>query len=263
MFEDHTREPIFLCFFDVLGTSKLIERGELEKVYSLYEYVTNETEGKLGRACFGAEPVGDGTVIPCVFTQNVYSDHFSDTFIMWSNYDGSPRFPPFLDTCMNVFCEALANGVPLRGCVSIGEAIMDLSTKQYVGLPLSESAKGEVAQNWLGFTAGRSFLDAPSYDARHYIPWAGHLKESATQVLTPLCFDWPRWWRENRPAEDAVAAIQRMNTDERFSSYYDNAAAFVAHSAEHSEWWIEAKLANARSPEEFERLSCTWLTGLQ
>lgn len=262
MFDDQARVPVFLCFFDVLGTSKLIERGEIEKVYSLYEYVSGLTENISGKLCLGAQPVGDGTLVPCFFTQNIYSDHFSDTFIMWSNF-GVPSFPPFLDTCMNVFCEALAEGIPLRGCVSIGEAIMNRSARQYVGEPLSESAKGEVGQRWLGFTAGRSFLQAPSFDVRHYIPWTDHLKDADSPVLTTFSFDWPRWWRENRPDDDALSAIQRMNTDERFSSYYDGAAAFVSHSAEHPEWWEEVGMTNAQSGEEFDHMSRAWLASLK
>ena len=49
MFTTNNESPIFLAFFDVLGTSKLIEAGKTEKVLEFYEFLSKLMEKNHGR----------------------------------------------------------------------------------------------------------------------------------------------------------------------------------------------------------------------
>ena len=44
---------------------------------------------------------------------------------------------------MDFFCQAIVDGIPLRGCIGTGLAIMNQDKSIYLGEPLVEVAKGE------------------------------------------------------------------------------------------------------------------------
>ena len=51
----------------------------------------------------------------------------------------------FLQLCMDFFCQSIIEGIPLRGCISTGIAMMDQYKSIYFGNPLVEAARGEPA----------------------------------------------------------------------------------------------------------------------
>ena len=57
---------------------------------------------------------------------------------------------------MDFFCQSIIEGIPLRGCISTGIAMMDQYKSIYFGNPLVEAARGEPAQNTLGVAFGKS-----------------------------------------------------------------------------------------------------------
>lgn len=46
---------------------------------------------------------------------------------------------------MDFFCQSIIEGIPLRGCISTGIAMMDQYKSIYFGNPLVEAARGEPA----------------------------------------------------------------------------------------------------------------------
>ena len=64
---------------------------------------------------------------------------------------------PFLQICIEFFCEAIKAGISLRGCISTGMATMNQHDSIYFGRPLVEAARGETAQSCIGMAFGRSF----------------------------------------------------------------------------------------------------------
>ncbi|GEM_PF-5366439 len=114
-------ETIVLAFFDILGTSSLLNDGNYQTVYDYYEYMVNlcsDTHTPMvivnrfkGKKNLGIEYNTDYLII------NYELNHcfFSDTFLLWIEYDSvlSPTFGGFLEKCCIVFCEAIA----IRGMI--------------------------------------------------------------------------------------------------------------------------------------------------
>lgn len=150
--------------------------------------------------------------------------HFSDTFIIYTHYlfkktawwlrdtfyepypfligekntEYSPLFYKehpiylsFLQVCMEFFCEAIKVGIPLRGCISTGMAIMDKHQSIYFGPPLVETARGEPAQNAVGVAFGRSFNNYHPVYNRYFIPYLRNIKENDKRAdfLSPMMLD--------------------------------------------------------------------------
>lgn len=199
--------------------------------------------------------------------------HFSDTFLIYTNYlfekkpwwlrdsyyepyplligeanteynsliyEEHPLYISFLQICMEFFCEAIRSGIPLRGCISTGMAIMDKHQSIFFGTPLVEAARGEPAQNAIGIAFGRSFKNYHPVYNRYFIPYLEHIKpnDRKAEFLSPMMLDWPRFWRNHYSAEDLTITdyINKMNTNPDFSSYYDNAIQFADYSECHANW---------------------------
>lgn len=201
--------------------------------------------------------------------------HFSDTFLIYVNYNvgkkgkwladgkhepyplllgepGTPYYPDiynkhyiylsFLQTCMEFFCQAIIAGIPLRGCISTGPAIMNRYKSVYIGAPLVEAARGETAQNALGIAFGKSFNNSHPVYNNYFIPYLDHIKDSEkSEYLSPMMLDWARYWRESPDYKDynLVDCINKMNKDLKHSSYYDNAITFYDFSEKNKNWYHE------------------------
>lgn len=202
--------------------------------------------------------------------------HFSDTFLIYVNYhlrksgfwladtkeepyplllgeigtlhypivyDKHPIYLSFLQTCMDFFCQAIVAGIPLRGCVGTGLAIMNQDKSIYLGAPLVEVARGETAQNALGIAFGKSFNNSHPVYNDYFIPYLDHIKMEKKKYLSPMMLDWARYWRGSPDFKDYSLkdCINKMNKDSNFSSYYDNAIKFFEFSAKHENWSLELK----------------------
>lgn len=202
--------------------------------------------------------------------------HFSDTFIIYVNYllnkqgwwladtkyepyplllgERGTTYSPliyqkhniylsFLQTCMEFFCQSIVAGIPLRGCVATGFAVMDSYKSIYLGDPLVEAARGEPAQDALGIAFGRSFNNYHPVYNDYFIPYLGHFKKnnSKTEFLSPMLLDWPRYWRKSPDYKDYSISeyITMMNIDPLYSKYYSNAIRFSEFSAKNENWSSE------------------------
>lgn len=199
--------------------------------------------------------------------------HFSDTFIIYVNYRFAkqgfwlrdtkyephpllfsekdtpfnnlicaehPVYLSFLQTCMEFFCQAIVAGIPLRGCISTGIALMNQDKSIYFGSPLIEAARGEPAQNSIGVAYGKSFSNYHPVYNDYFIPYLDHIKEDDLRALflSPMVLDWPRFWRRasNYQGLSLKDCINKMNGDPMFSKYYDNAIRFAEFSEKHENW---------------------------
>lgn len=79
--------------------------------------------------------------------------HFSDTILLWVPLV-QHFIAPFLARCADMVSEALQMGLPLRGAITAGKAVMHSRTGTFIGEPLVEAARLEQAQNWLGVSLG-------------------------------------------------------------------------------------------------------------
>lgn len=223
--------------------------------------------------------------------------HFSDTFILYVNYHlhnrgfwlanrkdepyplllgevGTPYYPimyakhyiylSFLQTCMEFFCEAIVAGIPLRGCISTGPAVMDSYKSIYIGSTLVEAARGETEQNSLGIAFGKSFNNCHPVYNDYFIPYLSHIKENSS-FLSPMMLDWARYWQKSPTfnKHNLVECINKMNTDARFSSYYDNAIKFFEFSNNHQNWSHELNREGITDITDYYKRAVDWYNSVK
>lgn len=232
-----TAAPTLLALFDVLGFSARLDRDGLPSVLSTYRNLIETAVLEPARRCLGTVLTPEGRVMT-LFVLPVRYAYFSDTILLWVPLE-RVFAAAFVTRCADLMCEALMMGVPLRGAISIGEAVMHQSTNTYIGKPLAEAAQLEKGQGWLGIAFAHSATWAPfvaELDGPSLIEYAVPMKPNYVDFASPVVVDWPRAWRDKYSGspQDALAAL---NTDSRFARYYENAMEFANHSEVHHDWW--------------------------
>ena len=222
------------CFLDVLGFSGLVRNRGLQSLYTDYqELVDAASQQRHNGLVFSS---WQGT--PYFGVEKLESAYFSDTIVFWCPYD--PRHLQSLCyRMMEVLCRSIEIGLPLRGAIGAGEAVLDKEKSHFVGKPIVNAAEAEKVQRWIGVTLSKEFRDAPfngGFSAACLMPWERHLKDGGLAAVTPLVLDYPRWWRSTRntPLE---AELGKLHRDLQFSRYYRNAIEFALHSAANPKWW--------------------------
>ena len=121
------------AMFDVLGVSRWVENTSLQTILDSYHSLIENA-------------VTEGALLAVTGPPN-YA-YFSDTILLWC-----PLAPPLVDDfvgrCSDVICEALSMDIPLRGALTLGDAVLDSNSKFFVGRPIVEAAKLEKGQNWV------------------------------------------------------------------------------------------------------------------
>lgn len=239
------KKEILMAFFDILGTSKLLNKGDYQTVYDYYAF--------MAKLCSDSHtPIAVVDHITRLFNPGLEHSNirytiinyelkhcfFSDTFLLWIELDSilQPTLAGFLEKCCIIFCEALKRGIPLRGVISSGSAIMDEENHIFLGKPIAEAAKAEPRQNWLGVGMGKSICNIHPMDMKYVLPYQKHLKFEKEEMLSGWVLDWATWWRENEEA-DAIQFINHMNTDISFESYYNNCISFIKASKQREAVW--------------------------
>ena len=206
-------------------------------------------------------PAGDGGFCPAVGYLSVEQAYFSDTFVVWTDYD-SFRIPAFFEMCSELFCYSLELGIPIRGGVAVGDAHMDKEKNIFLGPSLIDAYLAESAGQWLGISCGNSF-SAEQYrgpfDPRTILPYSKHQNPDKKYKLDGLVLDWPRLWRTTgRP--DVHEKLRLMDTEPEFHKYYSNAIAFVEESADKHNWW-ELQNSIMRENNEENRIKPVFWVG--
>ena len=234
---------IALAFFDILGTSEKIKSGQYQEVYKFYSHMAQLCSEEQIPISFSRLPGYNDRNSNIVLNYPLKHAFFSDTFIIWIELQQSfgMSLRGFYEKCMDVFIEALKQGIALRGAVSRGTAIMDEEKKIYLGKPIVEAARAESAQNWMGIALTKSCQESTVSEAYLMLPYDKHIKQQSVgngqePLFTACVLDWPKHWR-NTNEGNIIPLIQKMNADIRFSSYYDNAIDFVKYSEENKNFW--------------------------
>ncbi len=225
--------------------------------------------------------------------------HFSDTFVIYVNYmlnrqgwllanqkyepfplligETGTEFSPiffekhhifisFLQICMDFFCQSIIEGIPLRGCISTGFAVMDSYKSIYFGNPLVEAARGEPAQNALGVAFGKSYNNYHPVYNDYYIPYLGHIKKSNKKkiFLSPMMLDWARYWRMSSKYKDKsfIDYVNKMNTKAEFALYYDNAIKFYDFSKKHADWAKQINRENMGDITDYYNRVIQWYNSI-
>ena len=231
-----TKRPVVVALFDVLGFSKRLETFGLEAVVSTYQQLIDSAVLKDADRCLGLKDDGTGRRFVVAFALPVRYAYFSDTILLWVPLE-QLFAAPFVSRCANLVCEALRLGVPLRGAIALGEAVMHKPTGIYIGAPIVEVARMEAAQKWIGMAFGETATWPPflaELDPKLIIEYDAPLKEHANDLISPVVLDWPRRWRElydcspNEKLGEINAATPHP--------YYENTMAFANYSSANEDW---------------------------
>jgi len=119
--------------------------------------------------------------------------------------------------------------MPLRGALSVGEAILNLNDRIFLGSPLVETARLEKNQKFIGAGLCKSF-DDPLIPRRFLLDWGEHLKPKGRELSSGAVLDWPRHWRETRGGSARLYIETLKNQD--YPVYYENTLRLIDISDE-------------------------------
>lgn len=233
-------DELLIALFDVLGFSDRIGRSSLDKIHAQYRDLIAVAARQGSHVFLDARPAGDGTSVPYLGYMQLEQDFFSDTILLWSPYHPE-QVIPFLNVCSLFMCETLETGLPLRGAISLGKAVMDKAERTYIGPPLVEAARVEKAQEWIGVSFGPSFRSRPDVPFRADLVrmYKKHGKPGTEALLPGLVLDWPRTWRRLHRAS-AIPLVEKLSYDrssEERHEYYRQTIDFIRVSDENPDWW--------------------------
>lgn len=241
----------FVALFDVLGFEQRLKKlglpGMLARYEALIEVVNfrkKHVQHVFHTLSFseGAYWTSEGDLFLFTETHGTYA---SDSILLWGNRTwpdardlsdeelqhnaADPahgwKYHPvpcdnFLDVCNELMCRAVEIGLPLRGAIAIGDAVLDQERGIFLGKPIVDAARLENGQRLIGtsFCSTSSDLIVPP---RFSIDLKRHIKDSHLELTTGAMLDWPRHWRRTRRASlyDGVSAL---NTDPQYAQYYEN-----------------------------------------
>jgi hypothetical protein len=130
-----------------------------------------------------------------------------------------------LDVCREMICHSLEIGLPLRGALALGEAVLHRERGVYLGQPLIDAARMEHTQRIIGASFTRSFMDQ-IVPQRYLVPFDAHLKDVRDGLFQGNVLDWPRHWRATRKTE-VREVIRALNAVPPATAYYDNTLRMV------------------------------------
>ena len=226
------------AMFDVLGFSRWMRTAGLQAVLDAYHLLIEKVVMPTGEnGGLSAIQTPDGALF-AVTGPPGYA-YFSDTILMCQ-----PLVPAFVDDfisrCGDLVCEALAMDIPLRGALTLGDAVLSTVSDFYLGEPVIEAANLEKAQNWIGLTFGKTAVWSPFLAQMHgtsIIEYEPPTKEHLRDFALPIVLDWPRKWR-GKFGHCPTAKLRELNSDPHYSTYWDNTIAFAEYSLAKHDWHL-------------------------
>ncbi len=249
----------YVALFDILGFETRLASLGLEEMHARYEslieavhYREEQIKRVFGDFGFQEAPYwsADGDVFLFTKTQGAYA---SDSILIWANrtwpdvrgmnheellsQQASPsdawKYSPipcdnFLDVCNDLMCRGLEIGLPLRGAIAVGDAVLDLQRHIFLGQPIVDAARLESGQGLIGASFSKSASNQ-TIPRRFSLPFDRHVKDRAREHWGGVMLDWPRHWRNTRK-EDLEQTVRTLDTNPDFSSYYKNTLELIDYS---------------------------------
>jgi len=254
-----TARPYAVGIFDVLGFKNKFAKLGLREVTARYraliDIVVKRDERfaelkEFFRHKEGPYWCADGEIM---LMTNIYAAYASDTFLVWANYTWTELHEhsddelenlskdskhdwlfqpvpcdPFLEICNELMCRSLQVGLPFRGALAVGDAILDKERNIFLGQPIIDANLLEHDQKFIGAGLCGSFVNQ-SIPKRFGLPFRQQLKKPCNSDASGLILDWPRHWRNTRTL-DLKQVIESMDTEPAFSGYYENTVASIEES---------------------------------
>jgi hypothetical protein len=224
------------AMFDVLGFSRWVKSESLQTILDSYHHLIERAVTRPNeKGSLSAVQTPEGALF-AVTGPPSYA-YFSDTILLWC-----PLIPPlvadFVERCSDLMCEALAMNIPLRGAITLGNAVLDSKANFFIGEPIIEANNLEKGQNWVGLTLGESAIWSPFLVQLHgtsIIEYPAPMKEEFKRFASPIVVDWPRRWRDTH-GDCPTIKLRDLNTNPDFSSYRENTIKFAEYSMKKHDW---------------------------
>lgn len=171
---------------------------DVDGILTDYERLTSFVDQQTGCLVIRSVPAGDGGFCPAVGYLEVQQAYFSDTFILWMDYDAFRH---------SLRCAAIFSATAFH----------------------LESQFEESTQLWLGVSCGVTFNQDEyrgSFDPRTVLAYKEHQNPENKYKIPGLVLDWPRRWRTSRN-DDPKKYLDSLNTDQAFAHYYLNTKRFI------------------------------------
>lgn len=250
---DRNLQHYGIALFDVLGFSELHKKLGTEKLYLIYEQLIDKAiieKTKEGVKFLGATREG----LFVVGNLEVRFVYFSDTILLWTPFN-EVFFPFFVTICSEFMIDAIDIGLPLRGALTVGDAIMDRTKGIFLGEPIIEAARLEKAQNWIGVTFGSSFNSIGLHEAMInftdiQLNYTSQMKIGYEELNSRVVLDWARKMRElNKTELIKTKLTTAMNLTDK-KSYYENTFAFFDYSDRNQTWVDDMKKKAKERPKQ-------------
>jgi len=225
-------QPYAVALFDVLGFANLVEGGPLDSIYAKYEALLSE-EVEIENA--QASMLLDGGFSGIAIHKPEYA-YFSDTIVIWEPLERHVA-RPFVYHCGRLLASALRIGLPLRGAIALGDAILDKERMVggrlpiTMGGPLNEAHRLEQAQEWIGaaFCPSAMWPDwVAEMHPRDVMLYRAPLKPDADRdaLCGALVVDWTRHFHD----ADALDHVRRLAASLRVDAQEQPAVAAKYHN---------------------------------
>lgn len=137
-----------------------------------------------------------------------------------------------LNVCNELICLSIEIGLPFRGALSMGPALLDEQRSIFLGAPLIEAATLERGQMMIGASFCPSFVQQ-TIPRRFLLPFDSHLKSAFKTGYGGAVLDWPRHWRRTR-TRDIRSVMDELGRDAGTAShYYEHTFSLIALSEQH------------------------------
>ncbi len=221
-----------LALFDVLGFSALVQRIGAEAILSLYKDLIARTVVHAKYTSLARLELSPGNYTIGGSYAPIGHAYFSDTILLWTPARLT-HLAPFLARCSDLICEALKLGLPLRGSISAGEAVMHKASQTFLGSALVEASDIEKNQMWIGATLGEGFVVRDLKDAlseTQVVPlYCDHFKPTMPISFPYLTLDWPERWGPNKEGLVRMLEGMRQGAPPKNLPYYDNTLEFLRY----------------------------------
>lgn len=240
--------PYMFALFDVLGFEHLHATHGTTRLYESYRDLIHRVTGKGSFSTLMTENSPEVAVTHIGNTPLRYQ-YFSDTIILWTPL--LPEFiSPFCARCADIVCESILMGLPLRGAITNGSAILNRDKGVFLGAPIIEAARVEAQQNWIGVSFGPSCTEPsvqlalhPDLLQQHYTQ---HFKAAGqfNRWISLMTLDWPRRARDKESEAQIVQKLLDLKSRAPIDKgqYYDNTIAFMEHSRRTHDWYKRSTL---------------------
>lgn len=249
----------FVALFDVLGFEERLKTLGLSGMLARYEalidvvnYRKRHLQHVFGTLEFAEAPYWTAERDVFIFSET-YGAYASDSILLWANRtwpeareasddvfraaasnraDGWKYHPipcdNFLDVCNDLMCRGLEVGLPLRGAIAVGDAVLDQDRSIFLGQPIVDAARLESGQKLISASFCASVV-GQIIPPRFTLQFDRHIKDTHRSLWGGSMLDWPRHWRRTRKT-DPTEMVTALNTVSEYSAYYENTLDLISFS---------------------------------